>query len=205
MERLIDVQDFVKKTLGDEASDVLGRSLEDLFYRIRSWALLDSKSQIEKVRERINKMAIGVVMEAIKVYLAKNYADRWSVSDDDDVIDDNMSSIRQIEIVKKYRDSMIEIIEREALKEFSRGRDLANIVVSRAREYILRQENGEPSPKDPNWDYFAVPPKPPRDYADNPAAELTEVEIMRLERKLPGLSEDEGKRLKELYNKCAGK
>lgn len=204
MERLVDVQDFVRQTFDDEAAEVLGRNLEDLFYRIRSWALLDNKSQIEKVRERVNKMAVGVIMEAVKVYLAKHYADNWNVFDDN-VFDGNMSSIRPIELVKVHRNAMIEIIEREAIKEFSRGRELAGVVVARAREYLLRKEHGEPSPKDPNWDYFALPPKPPRDYEETPPAEAIEVEIMRLERKLPSLSPDEGKRLKELYERCAGK
>lgn len=204
--KLHEIQDFIGASLGKEAADLFGKNIEDMFYRIRSWALSDTKTPIDQMKERINKICKAIVLESIKTYLHRNYEHNWSVSvSKGDLLDNDMNVIEPIQTIKQHQKEIISVLEGEAMAEFNRGRNMANSIVSRAREFVSRKLSSPTSST--SWDY-SVPSAPPRNYEEMPPLERLEIEIMRLEQKLPSLSSREAERLKELYdkcNKCAGR
>ena len=193
--RLHEIQDFIGGTLSQEAADSFGKHMEDMFYWVRSWALRVEMSE-EQFKEKVNHMCKAIILEAIKVYLNKYYNHNWSVSSTRrDIIDGDMCVIGPIQIMKQKQREMIPSIEGEAMAEFCRGKNMARGIVSRARDMVARRIS---SPNSASWD---VAQAAPRDYAEDPPVERLEIEMLGLERKLPGLSPGEATRLRELYGK----
>jgi hypothetical protein len=186
---LFEICKYLEKTLGKEALNVFSINLEDTLYGIRSWALIDVKTEIATVKLRIKKMAINLVMESIKVYLEKNFEKNWNVKEDE-LFDGEMKKIPAVESIKAQQALIIDALEQLLIQEFMLGREIAEDVIDRAQSCAETR---------------SLYSSPARNYKECPPLEQIEAEIIHLEGKLPNLSLSEAQKLRELYEKCAGK
>jgi hypothetical protein len=76
------------------------------------------------------------------------------------------------------------------MQEYERGQAIAYEVNQRVRLFEEKFVGPQPPPKEE---------KPPVAQRKDPPLEVYEIEMMRLERRLPFLSNDEGNRLSQLY------
>lgn len=190
MKDISEAEEFIEDVLGKQAAIAFSHNMEDFFYYARSMALTDLDSTPASVRRRFHSISDGILSESIKVYLTENFASdqgKLEVDAVDGIVyDKNMNPIPAISLVKQRREEVIKEILDSIMAEFVRGRRLAKEIVGRIDK--------APKPK--------APPQiqaPSRNYRSDPPTEALEVEMMRLERRLPNLTEDEGKRLSLLY------
>ena len=181
-----EIRTFLASLLGPRPMELFDVYLDDFFCCIKSWAMTDLKSPSSEVRARLENVLRGIIAEAIKSYLRENHAE-FNISNDH-VFDRDMKEIPAILQIRTHQARILACLMEQAMSDFEKGRQLAIIVVDRANKYVAI-----PSAK--------VQQTPIESY---------EIEIMRLEQRLPNLATDEAKRLSELYallkeTQCAGK
>lgn len=193
MKDITEAEAFIEDILGKEAAIAFAQNMEDFFCYARSLALTDLDSTPASVRRRFQSISDGIISESVKIYLTENFSsDQGKIEVDavDGIVyDKNMNPIPAIGIVKQRREEVLKEILDSIMAEFSRGRRLAKEIVSRV------EKNRKALPMS------AVPASTDssRNYRSEPPTEVMEVELMRLERKLPNVTSDEGKRLSVLY------
>lgn len=185
MTKLLDVQNFFSMTLCRESGEAFGCLIEDMFYRIRSWSMIDLNADMSDVEKRIDSLCMGIIKESIKVFLAKSYKNGWEVVNER-ILDEDKRPIPSIEEVKAKRSDIMSLMRADALREFEDGRALAIQIMERAKSYSEKEVLDE------------------RDYEVCPPREQYEREVMSLEAKLPKLSKKESRRLLQLYSILRG-
>lgn len=186
MKNMFDVEKAVGRILGPDALEVFKVQMDDMFCYAKALSLSDMESTPDEVEERFVDIFKALIMELAGSYLYDNYP---SVNiDNDRVYDNDMNPIEPISELQKNQPAMQDVAVRQAVAYFNEGRALADKILRRYRKYAKTN----PSPKDVCWE-------PQRDYLQKPPFELQEIEMMRLERKLPNLSDEEGRRLLSLY------
>ena len=181
-----EVRTFLAGLLGPKPMELFDIYLDDFFCCVKSWAMSDLKSASLDVQARLENVLRGIIYEAIKSYLHENHAE-FNVSNDH-VFDRDMKEIPSIVQIRTHQARILSCLMEQAMSDFEKGRQLAVIVVDRANKYVA-----SPSAK--------VQQTPMESY---------EIEIMRLEQRLPNLATEEAKRLSELYAllkemECVGK
>jgi hypothetical protein len=183
---------ILEVTLGGESVKVFDQYMDDMIYCVRSWALTDSKTSVESVRERLENVSRGIIAEAIKAFLADNYSSDTGQLDlniGETIYDKNMNHIPAIEQIKKHQVKIVGCMVEQCVDEFERGRVLAKDVLERATKYVDSNEtHGFPD----------------RDYEVFPPLESMEAEVMRIEARLPLISDDDAARLSEMYRLLRG-
>ena len=194
MKDISEAEAFIEDVLGKEAAITFSHNMEDFFCYARSLSLTDLDSTPASVRRRFHSISDGILGEYIKVYLTENFASdqgKLEVDAVDGIVyDKNMNPIPAISLVKQRRDEVLKEILDSIMAEFVRGRRLAQEIVER----LDRTSKGKKAP--PQVPQIQAPS---RNYRSDPPTEVLEVEMMRLERRLPNLTEEEGKRLSLLY------
>jgi hypothetical protein len=188
---LADIIVFFEENLGKTAAQVFDENMEEYTYFIRSEALHNLDITESRMKSRLRKLSEGIIAASVKRYLNENFSDDYGEVElnvnDDGVYDRNMQPISALEKIRKSQREIMGLMVSRGMDEFNKGRQLARIIDARIHEF----SKDEPSPKDINW---KLPIKPTM-------LEQTEIEIMRLERRLPNLSSEEAKSLAELYAK----
>lgn len=188
---------FISHNLGKAAAAMFSHATDDFVCYARHQSLVDASSTESMMRDKFRKSAIGILGEAVKMFVAEKYAGDGGRLDvhvyNEEFLDKEMVPIPEIANIRSKSRSIVDRMVDGAMEEFEKGRALAFEISARAEQYEARFI-GSPSPK-------ALPaPKPPKkDLVANPPLEVLEIEMMRLERKLPVLSEAEGTRLSQLY------
>lgn len=189
MKNLAEIMVFLEDVLGKTAASTFDENMEEFTYYIRSEALSNLEISESRMKSKLKKFAEKIIAASVKRYLNENYADDYGDIEInigmDGVYDRNLQPIGAIEKIRKSQKEIMGLMVSRGMDEFTRGRQLARIIEARA------QKADEPDPKDINWK--------PSPRSKTTMLEQTEVEIMRLERRIQTLTPEEAKRLTELY------
>lgn len=191
MRTLSDVKRFLRRSLGKDATDIFAQQMDDVLYYARALSLSDLESDPEEIEGKFYEISQGILADLAGVYLHDNYDDNINV-DYDRVYDHNMNVIKPIQDLQDNQQKIQSIMVKSAMALFRRGRKMAYRIVKRYEEHMAirrvtrKQTTQRRAPAG-------------RDYAQTPPSERYEIEILRLERKLPDLSPEEGQRLSLLY------
>jgi len=181
------IRTFLRSILGEQSLELFDRHMEEFVCCVKTWALADLKSSSAQVKEKFTNVSYGILSEAVKLYLSKNYSKEDGSLDveitDTEIYDVKHNRIPSIMMLRERQEEIVSFMVASAMKDFEAGRKLAKSIIGRARKFESdRLDKGE-APGTTS----RVP------------AEAIEVEIMRLERRLSNLTPEEGKKLSELY------
>ncbi len=192
MKTLSDIIVFLEENLGKTAAQTFDENMEEYTYFIRSEALNNFSITESKMKSKLRKLSEGIIAASVKRYLNENFSDDFGEVElnvnDEGVYDRNMQPISALEKIRKSQREIMSLMISRGMDEFNKGRQLARIIDARTHDLL----KNEPSPKDVNW-------SPTRSKAM--MLEQVEIEIMRLERRLPSISPEDAKHLAELYAK----
>lgn len=195
MKSLTDIIVFLEDVLGKDAAQVFDEHMDEFVYYVKFNALSEPDLPDRKMRIRLRKLAEGIIAAALKRFLEDKFADDTGELglniNETGVYDRNMKRIDAIEKIKKGQKEMVSLMVSRGMDEFVKGKLLARSILSRARDY----RDGQESPKDANWQL----PAPPINRA---ALEQVEIQIMRLERKLPSIDDEGARLLAALYSQA---
>ena len=196
MRTIKDASNFIRNHLGDDVADVFDVQIDEALYFSRAMAFDDTESLLNEIEEKFGEVAQSVLMEVANSYLETRHGSddgKPQVNVDwDCVYDRDMNVIEPIAKLTEKQNVIVSIITKSCMSMFRKGRRLAHRIISK-RDAFLRTKSYHVQ-KDIQWR-----PTARRDYRKRPPMERVEVEIMRLERKLPNISPKEGKRLSLLY------
>lgn len=201
MRDLDDVKAFIQSTLGDRVAGGFSSSCEEYFCLVRSTALSDLSTPSSDIREMLFGVAMGIVSDAIKTFLAQNYVGKdgrleaYSTPGAPGVCDLGFRPIESINKVRSLQADLVDVLVGMAMQQFEDGRALAFEIVARMDKFEARVYG--PGPGSPPSYHLARVEQARRD----PPLELLEIELIRLERRLPRLTREEGARLSVLYSK----
>jgi len=182
MKNIKEAKQVIGSVLGPEALDKFDEFLDDFTYYVRSLSMVDLKTPEEVIKYKLRMMCKGLIVEAVKVFLKIKYKDDSGVVrvnlTDEGIYDQNMRPLPEISEIKSKQADVVECILDEAMHEFVKGRELALQVVERAKTFEANRSEG---------------------VAYEPPTEEIEIEVLRLERKLPNVTEEEARKLTEYY------
>lgn len=182
---------MIEDVLGKPASDMFEENMDEFVYFVRASALNSPEITESKMRRELRKLSEGILAASVKRFLNDHYADDFgdieiNVNEEGGIYDRNMRPINAIEKIRKCQREMTTLMVSRGMHEFTKGRNLARIMGMRISDSVAN----EPSPKDAVW------------ISDSkPILERAEIEIMRLEKKLPSLTSSEAAILSALYQK----
>lgn len=174
--------------LGKEAESFYVKQMEDFMYFVRSLAFVDTKSEEDKIKEKITNVVSTILQKTVKFFLTSKYGTGQDGSIKVTVIDNEIHSpngkvVEEIVEFKKSLKTISEQIMELGMDEFEKGRKIALGVTERLKNSINKNKN------------IIIE----RDYNDTPPLEAIEIQILKIEKKLPNISKEEGRELSELY------
>lgn len=199
MRTVAGISKYIAKHLGEEFATVFDVQMDEVMYYTRAMALDDMETGLAEIKDKLQALAQAVVMEVAHSYLREHHGSDFGEPDINVdwncVYDKNMNVIEPIAKLTEKQHVIVNIVTRNLMSTFRKGRQLAYKIIIRRDEY-LKTKVDDAALVGPD---FSPVRTRGRDYKKNPPMERIEVEIMRLERKLPNLSLDEGRRLSMLY------
>ena len=132
------------------------------------------------MRTNLRKYVEGIIAASVKCYLDEHYMDKFGAVevnvDQQGIYDKNMRPIHALEVLHQSHKQVMGLLVARGMYEFTKGRHLAKIMEARAaaKQYHMIMPGVQ-------------------------TKEQLEVEVLRLERKLPNLTLEETARLKKLY------
>lgn len=182
----------IKSTLGNEAKETFEAFVDELICYVRCLSLVDLRTPVPIVRESMRQFCHQVLVASVKTFLAQKHDSEETIRISDDMIyDDDMNPLPEMIGLRDKQEDIVGALLDASMTEFERGRKLGVSIVSRAHRFV--QDTG------------------PSGSPIEPLREVIEIEMMRLERRIKQLDEDDIKRLcscyKSLRNKerlCAG-
>jgi hypothetical protein len=157
---------------------------------IKALSIADLSTPMAEVQVQIQKAAQTAITAAVEAFLQTEYPSvggSMNVSIGDNVIyDQHMHAIKPFQRLQERQAEIVSQITEDYLNMFSQGRELAQKMAERNDAYVRSHEYVPEIPSS-------------RDYGRCPPLELKSIEIMRLERRMPDLSDEEKARLRDLY------
>jgi len=183
MKSIKEARQTIEGILGPEALVSFNDYLDDFTYYVKSLSMLDLRTPEEVIKDELRHFCKKLIVEAVKAFLQSHYKDasgnlKFNLTKDG-IYDEHMKPLREISEIKNKQAEVVECVLAEAMHEFAKGRELALQVVERARSYAANKAEG---------------------VKHEPSTEEIEIEVLRLERKLPNLTEEEASKLTECYN-----
>jgi len=179
MRDIADLVEMIHEVLGETAAVAFIENFEELTCFIKSLALNNIATE-DKMKNSLKKYAEGLIAASVKCYLEENYADSFGGVEINingrGIYDKNIKPIRALETIHGSHKEIINFIVAKEMYEFTKGRHLARIMENRVNSKVFKMDNNVCS------------------------KEQVEVEIMRLERKLPNLTPEEAEKLKKCYS-----
>jgi len=174
--------------LGKESEHFFVTQMDDFMYFVRSMALSQIDASDEESRDKLLNICQNILKKTVKFFLMNKFGmtDDGTIKvivQEKELLDINRKPVKELIIFKKENKVIWEQMFELAWDEYQKGRVLFNKIVERSKRYKANMKNFD------------------RDYVVLPPFENMEIEIIRLEKKLPFLSHAEGKRLAELYDK----
>ena len=180
MKNPVEISKFLGKLMGSKYSELFDANIEEFTYYVRMAALADETVTEQEMRLRLKKLAEGVVAASVKSFLDDKYTNANGEVEinvgDNGVFDKDMRPIPEVDQIRKQQHEMVNVLVARGMYEFAKGRHLATMATKKkvtAAQYNAQRKKG---------------------------AEDLEVEMMRLERKLPNIGGDDAARLSELYS-----
>jgi hypothetical protein len=176
--------------LGKVAEGFYVKQIEDFMYFVRSLSLVETKTDEEKIKERLREVISTVLQKTVKYFLSEKCG---KASDgtikviiiDKEIHDINGKLVEEVIEFKKNLSTISDQIIELGMEEFEKGRIIAFEITER-----LKDSTNKIHRKVVQRDYTVAPP-----------LEQMEVEMIRLEKKLPFLSHEEGRKLADLYDR----
>jgi len=197
MTRLVEAEAVLLELLGSEPLELFRAQMDDLRCYAKALSLTDLSSEVDEIKEKLEVICQGILAEVVNVFLRRDYSDEAGSIEINvtkrSVYDKNMNLIIPLKGFQENQKNIVLAMMYAVFPIFSKGRELALKIIDRKKNYLEFGHTKE--------DVVPLPEKPKRDYTKFPPHELISIEIMRLERKLPNLSPEEGLRLSELYQK----
>jgi len=204
MKSVDEASKFIGRMIGAKSRDLFDLHMDDALYYAKALSFSSIADDTSAMEDHFHLLVERALTESANLYLQQNHSSEEGLLEIniayDCVYDKNMSVIKPVKRLLDRRKEIVRASLKHVMATFQRGRKLAQKIAARHNNYARLQnlkKYTRPSPKDQNWEPLACIPK--RDYSKRPAEEMLEVEIMRLERKLPNLSTEEGYRLSSLY------
>jgi len=174
--------------LGKDTEHFFVAQMDDFMYFVRSMALSQIDANEEETKDKLLNICQNILKKTVKFFLMNKFGmtDDGTIKvivQENELFDINKRSIKEVVLFKKEHKVIGEQMFELAWDEYQKGRILFTKIVERAKNF-------KAITKDFNRDYSILPP-----------FENMEIEIIRLEKKLPFLSHTKGKRLAELYDK----
>jgi hypothetical protein len=183
MKSIKEAKQVIGSILGQDALCKFEEYLDDFTYYVKSLSMVDLKTPEEVIRYKLKLMCKGLIVEAVKVFLKTKYNNGSGVVKvnltDDGIYDQHMKPLPEIAEIRNKQNDVVECILDEAMHEFVKGRELAMQVVERAKSFEANRTD---------------------EFVYEPPIEEIEIEVLRLERKLPKITEEEAKKLVEYYH-----
>ena len=164
----------IEEVLGVAARKSFERGAEELACYVRSIALVSLKIPEETVRKQFASISLGIIVNAVKASVEARLGDGEVSSGV--ICGKRMHVEPELMEINNRKQEIIDCLVDFSMELFSKGRKLGRQIVSRARPMGRRPSLSEKSP-----------------------LEAIEVEIMRLENKLPNISKIEALRLGDCY------
>lgn len=189
MRKISDATHIMETILGQVSSQYFDGQAEELIWYAKSLSMDPSKAgrlpTEAHIKNKFEKISDNIVWTSVRFFLDETYGSaNYIVTENAKALDKNMNPITEVFEVKQRQEEVTSILVEVAMSEFSKGRKIAEEIIARVKAQI-----GEPQrPTTTARNYFSAPP-----------LEALEIEAIRLERRLPLLSREEGRRLAELY------
>lgn len=187
MRDLADAAAFIERHLGDKAAGLFSQGIEDLMCYVRSQAMTGARPWLQP-RDTFRTVSRGILADVVKAFLSEKF-----VSEDghpeifvtaNGILDRDMNPIPELEFLQSVSDQILDLLVETAMTELEAGEELFKQISARAERFDNK--------------YVAKPAPTVPQHAEPPLESL-EIEMMRLERRLPTLSKEEGERLSCLY------
>jgi hypothetical protein len=182
----------IRDILGEEAAATFAFMCSNIDCMIKALALADLSTPMPEIQVQIQKAVQAAITSAVEAFLQTEYPSvngGMNVSiGDNSIYDQHMRPIKPFQTLQEHRVEIVSQITEDYLEIFSRGRELGQKMFERNDAYIRAREHMSEDP-------------PARDYGLRPPLEFKSIEIMRLERRMPDLSDAEKARLRDLYRK----
>jgi hypothetical protein len=180
MRDIAEVEHMLCNVLGKRAARAFSENMDELTCFVKSLALNDANTTEKEMRSALRKYAEGIIAASVKCYLDEHYMDDFGAIEininDNGIYDRNMQPIRALESIHLRQKEVMALIIAREMYEFTKGRHLAKIIEARSSARVKVMMPGKAQTR-----------------------EMIEVEIMRLERRLPNLPPEDGEKLKKLY------
>ena len=176
--------------LGRVAEDFYVKQVEDFMYFVRSLSLVETKTEEEKIREKLHEVTSIVLQKTVKYFLTEKCGKAADGTIkvtiiDKEIHDINGKLVEEVVDFKKNLKAISDQIIELGMEEFGKGRVIALEITERLKESTNKVHRKVVQ----------------RDYSVAPPLEQMEVEMIRLEKKLPFLSHEEGRKLADLYDR----
>lgn len=185
---------FIRDTFGGDVSDAYELHLDDFVCYVKSEALkvedpcAANSETAARFKAKFERLAIGIMAEVLKAFLADNYGNshgQIAINYNGALVyDRSLNEIPQVTKFSQEQSKIVEGLVDHAMVDFVLGLEMACRIVERLDEYVPKSRMTRLEP-------------PPVKVA--PPLEAIEIEIMRLERKLPRISREDAARLSRLY------
>jgi hypothetical protein len=186
MKNIAEISTFLEDVLGKDATRIFEENFDEFMYYVRSEALNNREITDKAMRIRLKNLAEGIIAASVKKFLNDNYADSMGGVEinvnDNGVYDRDMHPIPAIDKIRKNQKGITALMVSRGMYEFAKGR-------------VLLNQSGKPE---------ASQSQPKTAHRDTtPTVEAVEIDVMRLEGRLPNISKEEGELLASLYDKLA--
>jgi hypothetical protein len=167
----------IEEALGSAARESFEEGVEELSYYTRSLALVGLTIPEEMVRGTLRRMCLGLVVGSVRASIESRLGREVTVGVSSGVIcGKEMHATPEFMVINDKKDEIIDDLMKFVMDIFVRGRRLGRQIVRRALPLGRRPALSKKSP-----------------------LEAIEIEIMRLEDKLPNISKIEALRLTDCY------
>jgi hypothetical protein len=188
---LPEVKTFLQEVLGTEARRAFDDGLSELLCYVKSEALKNTEFSDEVMQKKFEAACKVMVVDSLKVFLYQRHATddgKFNINYDGNVVyDKNFSPIPEVLKIRQRHQEVIDALMAAIMDDYHRGRTLFASIVSRIPDYKPRKDRfNKPLA------YLSIQRTP---------GEVLEIEIMRLEGRLPNLTVEEGNLLSSLYRK----
>jgi hypothetical protein len=172
---------FVSEVLGEESGRRFEERLDSFVYYVKMSALTNPNVTDTWMKSKLKRYASNIIVDSIKGYLDKNFSDaKGEICLNlgfGKFYDDKLQPIDAVNKVKASQRALMKYIVSMGMFEFAKGRDIAMTMIERA------MRNDEPH---------------------EPTADDLRAEILKLENKLPKITDTDADKLLSLYKQLKG-
>lgn len=177
MNNVEEIKNMIGSTLGEKAKNTFDLLEEDFSYYVKSISMLDLKTPIEYVKIKFMDICKSIVYQSVITFLCEKYNNEINISNNE-IYDKNMNILPEISEMKRKYYEIVYILLEKSIKDFKKGRNISKEIVQR----VVSKSNTKPGKSK------FIP------------LEKIEIEMYKIEKKLPNITEEEANELKKYYS-----